>query len=97
LSHTSLFQVMVAVQNAAEEHFELPGLTVTPLDVEGEAALFDLSVSVEEIDTELAVLWEYNTALFDAGTIARMATHFLGLLEAVTAQPDQPLAAAPLV
>src|SRR5207244_11990367 len=60
LSHTPLFQVMFVLQNASEQDFELPGLTATPIEVEGEAALFDLTLSIEEADSELAVLWEYN-------------------------------------
>src|SRR5262249_50880321 len=65
--------------------------------VEGEAAQFDLTLSIEEADTELALLWEYNRDLFNETTIARMATHFHRLLEALVTEPDRPLGAAPLV
>ncbi|RYZ37181.1 MAG: amino acid adenylation domain-containing protein, partial [Myxococcaceae bacterium] len=36
--------------------------------------------------------WEYNTALFEEATVARMAGHYVRLLEDVTANPEQSLA-----
>jgi amino acid adenylation domain-containing protein/non-ribosomal peptide synthase protein (TIGR01720 family) len=41
--------------------------------------------------------WEYNTDLFDESTIRRMAGHLQALLAAMVADPNQPVATAPLL
>jgi non-ribosomal peptide synthetase component F len=41
--------------------------------------------------------FEYNTALFEAPTIARLAGHFQALLEGIVADAGQPLARLPLL
>lgn len=46
LSHHPLFQVMFALQNAPTSEMQLPGLTLTSLDVETSGAQFDLSLYV---------------------------------------------------
>jgi hypothetical protein len=77
LSHSPLFQVMLVLQNNEEGLLELPGLTVSPLMQGGAGvAKYDLSLNVTESAQGLRLGWEYNTALFEAGTIARMAGHF---------------------
>ena len=51
------------------------------------------------VDTEhgLAGVLEYNTDLFDAATIARMAGHFQTLMEGIAADPDQRVSELPLL
>ena len=98
LSYTPLFQVIFALQNAAVmPSVELSGLSVTPLAVETGTAKFDLTVSMENTAQGLIGVLEYNTDLFDAATIARMAGHFQTLLEGIVANPSQRLADLPLL
>jgi amino acid adenylation domain-containing protein len=91
LSRQPLFQVMFVLQNAPREDLRLPGLTLESLDVEETTARFDLSLLVTEREQRLFVLWDYNTDLFEAATIKRMARHFESLLENIVENPDQPL------
>ena len=51
------------------------------------AAKFELSVIMENTTSGLVGAIEYNTALFDAGTVARMARQFTCLLSALSAFP----------
>ncbi|MEG4294214.1 amino acid adenylation domain-containing protein, partial [Microcoleus sp. C2C3] len=97
LSHTPLFQVMFALQNASTSEVELAGLTVTPLITEGATAKFDLSLLMQNTTTGLVGFWEYNTDLFDASTIERMTGHFLTLLEGIIANPEERISQLPLL
>jgi amino acid adenylation domain-containing protein len=89
LSHSPLFQVMFVLQNAPMGKLELPGLSLTPMEVESAIAKFDLTVLMEETEQELKGLWEYNSDLFDATTIERMSWHFQTLLEGIVANPQE--------
>jgi len=73
LSHSPLFQVMFALQNAPSSPPKLEGLTLTSVAVDSGTAKFDLTLSLREEDEELKGWLEYNTDLFDAATIHRMA------------------------
>jgi amino acid adenylation domain-containing protein len=91
-SHSPLFQVMLVMQNMPRGSLELPGLTLRPLPASTDAARFDLAVEVAETaGGGLALTWEYNTDLFDPGTIARMAEHFGRLLGQLAADPSLPI------
>jgi amino acid adenylation domain-containing protein len=97
LSHSPLFQVMFVMQNTPQATLKLAGITLSPVKVERITAKFDLTLSIEEGANGLTGGFQYDTELFDAATIARMADHWLGLLSAVVADPDQPIAAAPML
>lgn len=90
-SHSPLFQVLFVLQNAPMRAPRLTGLSVSPLKVESETATFDLSLlMVEEADSLRGTI-EYNTDLFDEGTISRMIGHFQTLLESIVTEPGTPI------
>ena len=89
LGHAPLFQIMFGLQNVPTPVLELPGMTVTPLDIDAGAARVDLTVLCAETPAGLRTWWEYNTDLFDAGTIHRMIGHFGAILEGMTRNPEQ--------
>jgi amino acid adenylation domain-containing protein len=97
LSHTPLFQILFAVQNAPESPLALSDLKMQELHILGQAAKFDLSLYVVQTDEGLRLTFEYNTDLFNATTIARMGRHFEMLLEGAVSNPDQPLSSLPLL
>ena len=66
---------------------ELSGLTLRRLDIDHGAAQLDLTLNLEEGADGLHGWFEYNTDLFDAATIARMAGHFQTLLAGIVAGP----------
>jgi amino acid adenylation domain-containing protein len=96
LSHAPLFQVMFSVQNMPEEAFELHGLTVSALEAGSGAIKFDLSLSWLETEEGLSGALQYNTDLFDAGTIERMGRHLERMLQSFAAHPEQRIAGASL-
>ncbi|MBD2682798.1 MULTISPECIES: non-ribosomal peptide synthetase [Nostoc] len=97
LSYSPLFQVGFTLQNAATQTLELPGLTLTALEIENTTAKYDLTLFVEETENGLTGVWEYNSNLFDLATITRMAQHFQNLLEGIVANPQEKIAQLPLL
>ncbi|KYC42726.1 non-ribosomal peptide synthetase [Scytonema hofmannii PCC 7110] len=97
LSHTPLFQVMFVLENAPISTVELTGLTVNLLKIKSKTAKFDLTLAMENTATGLVGVWEYNTDLFDTGTIERLANHFVTLLESIVANPQQRISQLPLL
>src|ERR1019366_2637470 len=87
VSRNPLFQVMFALQNAPLRARELPGLTLSPVERDSETAHFDLTLQIVDTEQELTAAFAYNTDLFEAGTIARMAGHFHALLESILRDP----------
>jgi amino acid adenylation domain-containing protein len=88
LSHTPLFQVMFALQNAVERGVALPGLEVSEAGAELESAKFDLFLTARATPQGLRVGLNYSTDLFERGTIARMLGHLERVLEQVAADAD---------
>ena len=87
-SRNALFQVNFRVQTGGSALLELPGLTTESLDpVDNDAAKFDLALELPS-SPESRGYFEYNTDLFKAATIARMADDFRTLLAALMEEPD---------
>jgi hypothetical protein len=74
--------------STVRETLNLPGLTVTPWDVESGVARFDLAVFIWDLPEGLGGAIEYSTDLFEPATIARMVERFETLLGWVVAEPD---------
>ncbi len=91
LSRNPLFQVMFVLQNARLGTLELPGLTLSPLEVDSGTTHFDLTLHIADTGDELIASLAYNTDLFETGSIARMLRHFQMLLETVCASPGRRL------
>jgi non-ribosomal peptide synthetase component F len=88
LGHTPIFQVLFALQNTPERRFELPGLSLSQVDVSTASAKFDLVLSASETGDGLALSWSYNGDLFDSSRIERLSGHFATLLETALDDPE---------
>ncbi|MBD2521400.1 non-ribosomal peptide synthase/polyketide synthase [Nostoc sp. FACHB-133] len=97
LSHTPLFQVMFVLNNAPTSEIELTGLSVSSLPIESAIAKFDLTLGMQNTNNGLVGWWEYNTDLFDSSTIERMTGHFVTLLEAIVANPQERISQLPML
>ena len=96
-SYTPLFQVMFVLHNAPQTRLELPGMRVEVVLAESGTAKFDLTLFLTEDGDELGGNIEYNTGLFDAATIERMAGHFANLLQGIVTEPGRPVGELPMV
>ena len=97
LSRNPLFNVMLVLQNVPMPAMELPGLILKPVEVHNDTAKLDLVLSISETAAGLVGYFEYSKDLFDDATISRMISHFQILLEAIVANPHQPISTLPLL
>jgi aspartate racemase len=97
LNRTPLFQVMFMLQNVPAGSLELPGVKLLPLAISHETSKYDLTLSVQESQQYLTCTIRYNADLFHADSIKRMAGHFRVLVEGITANPDERVAALPML
>ena len=89
LSHSPLFQVMFAWQNADTGSLVFPGLELLPLRSSHRVSKFDLTLSLQETDKVIAGGIGYATSLFEQATIERYLGYFRRLLEAMVADDTQ--------
>ncbi|MEU1527829.1 amino acid adenylation domain-containing protein, partial [Nocardia rhamnosiphila] len=92
-----LFQVGLSFQNLAQSSLELPGLTVSGLEVDTEVSQFDLHLIVadgyDDNGVPLGVHGHltYATDLFDRATAQAMVDRFVRLLGEIVANPLVPV------
>ncbi|MBE4753752.1 amino acid adenylation domain-containing protein, partial [Corallococcus sp. ZKHCc1 1396] len=97
LAHAPIFQVKLVLQNAPAAELHVPGLTFRAEENSTGAAKFDLTLFIDETPEGLALLCDYSTDLYEAGTLARLMEHLQVLLETAVATPDTRLSALPLL
>ena len=97
LSHNPIFQVMFALQNAPMQSIELHGLRLERQPVYTPISTFDMACFAVEGPEGLRLRVEYNTDLFDDGTIKQMLEHFGVLLQGAVADPEQAIDELPLM
>jgi acyl-CoA synthetase (AMP-forming)/AMP-acid ligase II/acyl carrier protein len=97
LSYNPLFQVMFIFQNTEIPSIELPQLTWQPQEVDSGTSKFDLKLSLWESVAGFKGSFEYQTDLFNAATITRMANHFELLLQTIVNQPNISLQDLPVI
>ena len=97
LDRSPLFQVLFTLQNTAQRELVLPGLKVAPMPYAASTTKYDLELTVWEHAGGLRLSWQYATALYEAATIAQLATHFEALLSAALATPTAPAYGLPLL
>ena len=95
LARHPLFQVMLALQNNLDAHFELSGLRVTTESVDTRTAKLDLTFSFEELrgidrtPEGMKLNLEYASDLFDRGTAEAIGSSMVRLLDGVAANPSR--------
>jgi amino acid adenylation domain-containing protein len=98
LSHTPLFQVMFALQNAQSGAAPaVAGLRLEPFGSEIRTARFDLELDLKEVGEALAGILRFRTSLFDAATIERFAAQYGVVLAAAAASPEERLSRLPVL
>ncbi|RYZ42469.1 MAG: non-ribosomal peptide synthetase, partial [Myxococcaceae bacterium] len=97
LAHAPIFQVKLVLQNVPAAELRVPGLTFRAEENSTGAAKFDLTLFINETPEGLALLCDYSTDLFEAGTLARLMEHLQVLLETAVATPDTRLSALPML
>lgn len=91
MSRNPVFQVVFTLRKAPAKKFEFAGLSLEDFETDLNTSKFDLIMAVEEREHEAEVVINYVADLFEAETIRRMLEHYEHLLEAIVANPDQPV------
>ncbi len=97
LGRNPLFGVMFVLQNKSLQPIGLPGLTLSPVEIDSGTAHFDLTLHIADTEQGLIATLAYNKDLFEAATITRMLGHFRNLLQAVVANPERRLSDLPIL
>ncbi|GAB3350938.1 amino acid adenylation domain-containing protein [Lysobacter tyrosinilyticus] len=91
LSHSPLFQTVLALNNTPEGgELVVPGLTLGPVPGERHTSHFDLELSLTDNGERISGALSFATALFDRDRIERVGEYFLRTLEAMVADQQQP-------
>jgi non-ribosomal peptide synthetase component F len=88
MSRNPIFQVMFVMQNAPMPPLRLADITAIPIKSDQRMARFDMALFMVEREEGLTMVWNYNTDLFDEGTVVRMTRHYETLLCSIAADPD---------
>jgi amino acid adenylation domain-containing protein/non-ribosomal peptide synthase protein (TIGR01720 family) len=97
LSRAPIFQVMFILQNTPLPPLDLGTLHLSPAQTDAGAAKFDLTLELTEGRDALSGALTYDSDLFDAATIERLASHYLTLLEAAIQAPKARVGELPLL
>ncbi|RKR91955.1 amino acid adenylation domain-containing protein/natural product biosynthesis luciferase-like monooxygenase protein [Micromonospora pisi] len=92
-SRNPIFQTMIEFENDDAFPFDLPGVDARTLDHRAERALADLSFYVTNHRDGINCRLEYNTDLFDGGSIERLLSYLVAILEAAAHDPGTPISA----
>ncbi|MEU8082834.1 amino acid adenylation domain-containing protein [Micromonospora sp. NPDC049101] len=88
LSHAPLFQTMLTVQNFTFTVPDFGGLKVHEVDIEIDAAKFDVAMTLDVSTRSPFLRAEFSTELFEKTTVEGMLEHYHALLESVVAEAD---------
>jgi amino acid adenylation domain-containing protein len=97
LSYKPLFQVMFILENTPNHPLEMEGMTGVSQKIDNLQSGMDLTLQLQEYNDDIRGTLTYSTDLFDRETITRMLNHFQILLEAIAANPEQPIANLPIL
>jgi amino acid adenylation domain-containing protein len=97
LSRAPLAQVLFVFEGSAGALPSIPGLGVSPLDLDAGGAKLDFAFNVIETPERVKVQAQYSTDLFEEATVCRFLAHWQTLLEGIVADPGCRLAQLPIL
>lgn len=92
MSRNPIFDAMFVMQNMDMEDLKLKGTEIEPYPFEDNISKFDMMLSVRERQDMLSFCLEFNTSLFNRGTIEWWIKYFMQLLKQITKASDERLA-----
>lgn len=89
LSMNPVFQVLFMFQNEPHPDQEIAGLSIVRENVDNQASMFDISISMEENESGVRVFFEYSTDLFEEDTIRNMAQYYENTIQVLCNSLDR--------
>ena len=90
-SHHTLFRLNFICQRDPVKPLEFAGIKLTVIPSKCQGALYDLNVFLVLRNEGWRLACEYNTDLFDAGTITRLLGNYRSMLETIAQNPNRKL------
>ncbi|OJG74475.1 amino acid adenylation domain-containing protein [Enterococcus quebecensis] len=90
-SRNPLFDVMLVLQNNDKTTFTLGEVNLIPVNVKNQVSKFDLTLSIEDLDSGFEFFWEYNVSLFKESTVQRYSQQYLFLLNELLTEAEKEL------
>ena len=97
LSTPPLVQIFFSLQNAPSVAPRLAGLRLDRVQPHTSYVRNDLEVNAWLRDGEAVLVWLYNRALFDLGTVETLTRHYGRMVSAVITDPAQTIGRVPLL
>ena len=97
LNRHPLFDVLFNFLNTPQRALELPGLTLSSLELNESESKFSMTLYVEERLGDLSLQLVYQRDLFSAERMTCLLNQFQYLLEQIVATPDNPIGLYSLV
>jgi hypothetical protein len=91
--YAPLFQVKLVLQNIPLARLKVKNLTLVPINIERDTAQLDLILNLVDTGDSLTGFIDYKTDLFQAATMARLATHLSLIFDRISAGPAASLSA----
>jgi non-ribosomal peptide synthetase component F/thioesterase domain-containing protein len=95
-SHHNLFRLNFICQRDPVKPLEFAGIKLTVVPSKCQGALYDLNVFLVSRNEGWRLACEYNTDLFDAGTITRLLNNYRSMLEGIAQNPNRTLSEFPV-
>jgi amino acid adenylation domain-containing protein len=80
-----------------EGKIELPGFEFTVFGIDRKTSPVDLQITFGESPDQLSLMFEYNTDIFEAHTIHRLAGQLISLLHTLLSTPERRISTLPLL
>jgi non-ribosomal peptide synthetase component F/thioesterase domain-containing protein len=87
-SHHTLFRLNFICQRDPVKPLEFAGIKLTVIPSKCQGALYDLNVFLVLRNEGWRLACEYNTDLYDAGTITRLLSNYRTMLESIAQNPS---------
>jgi nonribosomal peptide synthetase DhbF len=95
--HEPLFKVLFMVRNEPAPALPSGDLTVTPIELELQAAQYDLSCVVAEAAESLTITFEYSADVFELATVEELLATYAILASALPGDPGRRARELPLL
>lgn len=97
MSWNPVFQVIMQYETLSRQQVKFAGVESSESQLDLGIARFDLALTLSDKPQGVAARLQYNTDLFEPGTITRMLGHFKSLLTGIVRNPDEPISWLPLL
>lgn len=97
LNHTPLFQAAFVYEQMTIQESTFADLHLAPVEYHSDTAKFQLALGITETEQGYQGTLHYQSDLFEAGMIKQLGHHYLCLLEAMVACPEQTCSTLPML